>query len=90
MKTYIVVMIAALSAAVGESLLSFGMKRYGSMNLAEPSHWLILVSSVVRNPYVFLGVIFLRNLFPYRTLFYTKLIQYHRAPAGQPDSLGIE
>ncbi len=63
MKTHIVVMIAALSAAVGESLLSFGMRRYGSMNLAEPSHWFILVSSVVRNPYVFLGVVFLAVFF---------------------------
>ena len=63
MKTYVVVMIAALSAAVGESLLSFGMRRYGSMNLAEPSHWLVLVSSVVRNPYVFMGVVFLSIFF---------------------------
>jgi drug/metabolite transporter (DMT)-like permease len=63
MKTYIVIMIAALSAAVGESLLSFGMRRYGSMNLAEPSDWLVLVSSVVRNPYVFLGVVFLSVFF---------------------------
>ncbi len=63
MKTYIVVMIAALSAAIGESLLSFGMRRYGSMNLAEPSHWLVLVSSVVRNPYIFLGVVFLGVFF---------------------------
>ncbi len=63
MKTYIVVMIAALSAAIGESLLSFGRRRYGSMNLAEPSHWLVLVSSVVRNPYIFLGVVFLGVFF---------------------------
>lgn len=63
MKTYIVVMIAALSAAIGESLLSFGMRRYGSMDLTEPSHWFVLVSSVVRNPYVFLGVVFLAVFF---------------------------
>jgi drug/metabolite transporter (DMT)-like permease len=63
MKTYIVVMIAALSASVGESLLSFGMRRYGSMNLAEPSHWLVLISSVVRNPHVSLGVVFLGIFF---------------------------
>ncbi|HXY54548.1 MAG TPA: DMT family transporter [Nitrospirota bacterium] len=63
MKTYIVIMIAALSAAVGESLLSFGMRRYGSMNLAEPSHWLVLISSVFRNPYVFLGIVFLSIFF---------------------------
>lgn len=63
MKTYIVVLIAALSAAVGESFLSYGMKRYGTVNLGEPSQWLVLVSSVVRNPYVFLGVVFLGVFF---------------------------
>ena len=63
MKTYIVVIIAALAAAIGESLLSFGMRRYGSMDLAEPSHWFVLVTSVVRNPYVFLGVVFLAVFF---------------------------
>lgn len=63
MKTYVVIMIAALSAAVGESLLSFGMRRYGAMNLAEPSQWLVLVSSVVLNRYVFLGVVFLGIFF---------------------------
>jgi len=63
MKTYIVVLIAALSAAIGESLLSFGMRRYGSMDLAEPSHWLALVLSVVRNPYIFSGVVFLAIFF---------------------------
>jgi len=63
MKTYIVVMIAALFAAVGESLLSFGMRRYGAMSLAEPSNWLVLVSLVVRNPFVFLGVVFLGIFF---------------------------
>ncbi|HUI45939.1 MAG TPA: EamA family transporter [Nitrospirota bacterium] len=63
MKTYIVVLIAAFSAAVGESLLSFGMRRYGSLNLAEPSQWLVLVSSVILNRYVFLGVVFLGIFF---------------------------
>ena len=63
MKTYIVVLIASLSAAVGEALLSFGMRRYGSMDLAEPTHWLALFLAVVRNPYVFLGVVFLAIFF---------------------------
>jgi drug/metabolite transporter (DMT)-like permease len=63
MKTYIVIMIAAFSASVGESLLSFGMRRHGAINLAEPSNWLVLVFSVVRNPYVFLGVVFLGIFF---------------------------
>ncbi len=63
MKTYIVVTIAAFSAAIGETLLSFGMKRFGSMDLADPSQWLVLVFSVVRNHYVFLGVVFLSIFF---------------------------
>ena len=33
------------------------------MNLAEPSHWLTLVSSVFQNRYIFLGVFFLSIFF---------------------------
>lgn len=63
MKTIIVIAIAALSAAVGESLLSYGMRRYGVISLTEPSQVFILVFSVFRNPYVFLGVVFLAIFF---------------------------
>ncbi len=63
MKTFIVIAIAALSAAIGESFLSYGMRRYGVISLTEPSHLFILVFSVVRNPYVFLGVVFLAVFF---------------------------
>lgn len=63
MKTVIVVAFAALSAAIGESLLSYGMRRYGVINLTEPSEVLILLFAVFRNPYVFLGVVFLAVFF---------------------------
>ncbi len=63
MKTVVVVTTAALSAAAGETLLSYGMKRSGEMNIAEPSQWLALIFSVVRNPYIFAGVLFLGVFF---------------------------
>ncbi len=62
-KIVVVIAIAALCAAVGESLLSYGMRRYGAINLTRISDLFILVSSVVRNPFVFLGVVFLAVFF---------------------------
>jgi drug/metabolite transporter (DMT)-like permease len=58
-KTFIVIFFAALSAAVGESLLSYAMKRSGQLDMAVPSQWFNLIFSVVRNPYIFMGVILL-------------------------------
>lgn len=63
MKTFIVILLATLSAAIGESLLSYGMKRNGQINLAVPSQWGDLILSVVRNPYVLAGVVFLAFFF---------------------------
>ncbi len=63
MKTIIIVTLAALSAAVGETLLSYGMKRGGAVNVTEPSQWFSLILSVVRNPYITVGVIFLAIFF---------------------------
>lgn len=63
MKTFIVIAIAAFSASVGESFLSYGMRRYGEIDLASPASVLELILSVVRNPYVFLGVAFLAVFF---------------------------
>ena len=63
MKTYIVVAIAALSAAIGESLLSYGMRRYGVISLTERAHVRMLISSVFSNPFVFMGVVFLGLFF---------------------------
>lgn len=62
-KTFIVILLATLSAAVGETLLSHGMKKTGEIRLEEPSQWLELILSVVRNPYVFAGVLLLGIFF---------------------------
>lgn len=58
-----VIAIAALCAAIGETLLSYGMRRSGSINLARLSDVIMLILSVVRNPYVFTGVIFVAVFF---------------------------
>jgi len=63
MKTYIVIAIAALSAAIGESLLSYGMRAHGDVNLTKFSDVVVLISSVFRNPYVTAGVGFLAVFF---------------------------
>jgi drug/metabolite transporter (DMT)-like permease len=63
MKTFIVIFLATLSAAVGEVLLSYGMRRNGQMDITEPSQWLHLILSVVRNPYIFMGVVLLGIFF---------------------------
>jgi drug/metabolite transporter (DMT)-like permease len=62
-KTFIVIAFAALSAAVGEVLLSYAMKKTGQVNMADPSHWINLIFSVVRNPYISVGVLFLAVFF---------------------------
>ncbi len=62
-KIVVVIAIAALCAAVGESLLSYGMRRYGPINLNRMADLFVLVTSVVRNPFVFLGVVFLAVFF---------------------------
>jgi drug/metabolite transporter (DMT)-like permease len=63
MKTYIVIAIAALSAAVGESLLSYGMRAHGDVNLTKFSDLVVLITSVFRNQYVTVGVAFLAVFF---------------------------
>lgn len=56
-------MLATLSAAIGETLLSYGMKRGAQVDLSMPSQWGHLILSVIRNPYVFAGVVFLAVFF---------------------------
>jgi drug/metabolite transporter (DMT)-like permease len=63
MKTFLVAFLAALSAAIGEALLSYAMKRGGPVDMAQFSHWANLVMSVVRNSYIFIGVVFLAVYF---------------------------
>jgi drug/metabolite transporter (DMT)-like permease len=62
-RTFIVIFLATLSAAVGEVLLSYGMRRNGQIDLTKLSQWVDLILSVVRNPYVFVGVVFLGIFF---------------------------
>lgn len=63
MKTFLIILLATLSASIGEALLSYGMRREGAVDLTAPSQWLALVLSVVRNPYVLAGVLFLAVFF---------------------------
>lgn len=63
MKTFVVVVLATLCAAVGETLISYAMKKNGQVDLKELSQWLKLIFSVVRNPYIFMGVILLGIFF---------------------------
>jgi len=62
-KTFAVVFLATLSAAVGETLISYAMKKNGPVDLKEFSQWIALIFSVVRNPYIFVGVILLGIFF---------------------------
>jgi drug/metabolite transporter (DMT)-like permease len=63
MKTFLVILIATFSAAIGEVLLSYGMRKQGEIDLTVPSQWLDLIMSVVRNPYVLAGVALLAVFF---------------------------
>lgn len=63
MKTFVVIFLATLSAATGEVLMSYGMKRGGQIDITAPSQWVGLVLSVVRNPYVLIGVVLLAIFF---------------------------
>lgn len=63
MKTFVVVFLATLSASLGETLISYAMKRHGEVDLTDLSQWLKLIFSVVRNPHIFMGVILLGIFF---------------------------
>jgi len=57
-KIYLVLAVAALSGAIGETFFAYGMRRFGEMDLSKPSRWLDLILVVPRNPYVLAGVVF--------------------------------
>lgn len=63
MKTVLIVTVAALCAAIGESLLSVGMKKFGPLQATDPSHWWMMAMTIVKSPWVFLGVLFLAGFF---------------------------
>jgi drug/metabolite transporter (DMT)-like permease len=62
-RIFVVIFLATLSAAVGETLISYAMKKNGQVDLTELSQWLKLIFSVLRNPYIFVGVILLGIFF---------------------------
>ncbi len=63
MKTVIVVVLASLANAVGEVLVSQGMKRFGERDWSQPSEWLELLLVVLRSPRVLAGVAFMAGFF---------------------------
>ena len=54
---------AALSGAVAETLFSYGMKSFGAMDWSKPSRWLDLLLVVPRDPHVLAGVVFAAGFF---------------------------
>jgi bacterial/archaeal transporter family protein len=62
-KTYVVLVLAALSGAVGETFFSYGMRRFGEMDVSSPARWLDLLLVVPRNLHVLTGVVFAAGFF---------------------------
>jgi|SRR2546426_9082521 len=63
MKTLLVLLVATLCEAVGETFLSSGMRSPGPVSLSSLSGWIGLVLSVVKNLHVTAGVIFMACFF---------------------------
>ncbi len=63
MKTIGIILIAALCAAVGETFLSYGMRRIGDINWREPSQWLGWFGTVITTPYIVIGTALLACFF---------------------------
>jgi drug/metabolite transporter (DMT)-like permease len=51
-RTLVVLVFAALSGAVAETLFSYGMRSFGEMDWSKPSRWIDLLLVVPRNPHV--------------------------------------
>jgi drug/metabolite transporter (DMT)-like permease len=60
---YLILVIATLAAAIGESFLSYGMRNMGDMSAAFRERWPELILAVVRNIHVTVGVSFLAIFF---------------------------
>lgn len=58
MKTTLMLIAAVLVQAVGNALLSVGMKRAGAV-AADPTRWLDVGEAAIVDPYMWLGVAFL-------------------------------
>ena len=59
MKTILVILVATVSASVGETVLSYAMRRIGRLN-PSAKEWFLFVAT---NPYVYLGTLFLACFF---------------------------
>ncbi|MDP9159713.1 MAG: DMT family transporter [Acidobacteriota bacterium] len=58
-RKYLVLAGVTLFAAIGDSLLSHGMKQVGTISLQQLSHVILCI----RNPWVALGILFLLGFF---------------------------
>ncbi len=63
MKTIGIILIAALCAAVGETFLSYGMRRIGDIDWSEPSKWAGWFGTVITSPYIMIGTALLACFF---------------------------
>ncbi|MDA8168870.1 MAG: EamA family transporter [Nitrospiraceae bacterium] len=63
MKTLVIIFVAVICTAIGETFLSYGMRRLGEADWTHPGNWLTMLSRVVTNPYVLVGVAFMACFF---------------------------
>ena len=63
MKTLGIVFVAAMCAAAGETLLSYGMRRIGELEWRNPSQWIHWFGSVITSPYLIAGTSLLACFF---------------------------
>src|SRR5262249_2334577 len=62
-KIYVALFFAALSGAIGETFMSYGMRRFGAMDWSSPGRIVDLVLVVARNPFILLGALFAAGFF---------------------------
>jgi len=62
-RTIVVLVFAALSGAVAETLFSYGMRSFGKIDRSAPSRWPDFLLGVARHPYVLTGVVFAAGFF---------------------------
>ncbi len=62
-KTYVLLAVAVIIQAVGNTLLSKGMKQIGSTSQIGGSHWLALLSPTIQSPTIWLGTALLLLFF---------------------------
>ncbi len=63
MKTIGIIFVAAFCAAVGETFLSYGMRRIGDIDWRHPSQWAGWFGTVITSPYIVAGTALLACFF---------------------------